>query len=74
MTSITSKYSKLSLPARKEVNDFVEFLFLKEKRKQLKQKSDFKKKILEVTQWSDDDCRIFDENRKLFNQWPIQKW
>ena len=74
MNDIAVKYNRLSKTARQEVNDFMDFLLSKQKTEKVKLLSNYKKRILNVSIWSDDDCKTFAENQKLFNQWNIQQW
>lgn len=57
---MSTKYSKLGKQAQKESTR--------------KFMARYKKKILEVSTWSESDLNAFDESRKLFNQWTIQEW
>ena len=34
----------------------------------------WKKDILDLPQWEEKDLSVFEENRKLFNQWNVQEW
>lgn len=36
--------------------------------------SEYRKKILTVSNWNDADINIFDENQKMFIQWKVEKW
>ena len=75
MADIALKYSLLSNNARKEVNDFLDFLLQKQKGKKNNSLSSYKKKILGVTTWSDSDIEVFQENQKRFNStWRPEKW
>lgn len=75
MADIVLKYSLLSNNARKEVNDFLDFLLQKQRGKKNHSLSSYKKKILGVTTWSDSDIEVFQENQKLFNStWRPEKW
>lgn len=75
MADIVLKYSLLSNNARKEVNDFLDFLLQKQREKKNNSLSSYKKKILGVTTWSDSDIEVFQENQKLFNStWRPEKW
>ncbi len=69
------KYELLNASEKKEVGDFIDFLFSKKKR-QVKHKSvsDYKKKILSVSTWSEEDVKIFEENRIKLNQWKPETW
>ena len=75
MSDITLKYSLLNNSARKEVNDFLDFLLQKQREKRGNSLSTYKKKILGVTTWSDSDIEVFNMNEKLFNSsWRPEKW
>lgn len=36
--------------------------------------SDYKKKILSVSVWTDADVALLENNLKKFNTWKIEKW
>lgn len=74
MSDIVVKYNRLNKFARKEVIDFMDFLLSKQKTTKTSFLSNYKSKILNVSVWSETDVRIFDENRKLFNQWGVPEW
>jgi hypothetical protein len=67
------KYELLNTSEKKEVNDFIEFLFSKKKR-EVASMSNYKKKILSVGVWSDEDVKIFEENNTKMNQWKPESW
>ena len=67
MSEIVVKYNKLDKTARKELNDFMDFLLNKQKNTNPMALSAYKSKILNVSVWSDSDLKVFDENQKLFN-------
>lgn len=60
--------------AKQEVNDFMDFLLSKQKEKRNNSLSEYKKRILSVSVWSDSDIQVFKENQKLFNSWTIEEW
>ncbi len=75
MADIVLKYSLLNNGARKQVNDFLDFLLQKQKKKGGNSLSSYKKKILGVATWSDSDIEVFQMNQKLFNSsWRPEKW
>ena len=72
---IVLKYSLLNNNARKQVNDFLDFLLQKQRGKGGNPLSSYKKKILGVTTWSDSDLEAFQMNQKLLNSsWKAEKW
>jgi len=71
----TLKYDLLGPFEKKEVQDFIDFLFSKNKEvKQSAPSGDYKKKILSVSTWSENDVKVFEENRKHFEQWHPPVW
>lgn len=69
MNDIAVKYSLLDKFAKKEIDDFMDFLLSKQKGNTNEAMSAYKKKILEVSTWSDTDLKTFDEKLKgLFNR------
>lgn len=74
MCNIVLKYNSLSKTAKQEVNDFMDFLLSKQKLHKTNPLSEYKNKILQVSQWTSADVKIFDENQILFNQWKPQEW
>ncbi len=74
MDDITIKYNKLNKYRKQELNDFLDFLLSRQKNEKKNPITDYKKKILTVSIWSENDCKIFHENRKSFNQWKVQEW
>jgi hypothetical protein len=74
MNDLTLKFNLLEPDARKQVLDFIEFLLSKELKSQDSVKSDYKKKILEVSVWSDADVDLMIQNQQNFNQWKAQEW
>ena len=53
MKDISVKYSLLNKKAKKEVNDFMDFLLYKQKGEKKTSLSAYKKKILHVSTWSE---------------------
>ena len=74
MSDIIIKYNRLSKTARKEVNDFMDFLLSKQKSNSPNLLTKYKNKILNVSKWTNSDLKIFEENQKLLNQWKSQEW
>ncbi len=74
MSDIVVKYNRLNKIARQEVNDFMDFLLSRQKTNKTNFLTPYKNKILNVSDWSDSDLKIFEENQKLFNQLRVQEW
>jgi len=74
MNDLVSKYNSLEATAQKEVNDFVEFLLSRQKKKPAKKLSDYKKKILAVSVWSASDVKGLKKGQKLFDKWTAKEW
>ena len=74
MTDIVVKYNSLNKTARQEVNDFMDFLLSRQKSIKADLQTAYKTKILGVSVWSDTDCKFFEENQNLLNQWRVPEW
>ncbi len=74
MSDIIIKYNRLNKIARQEVSDFLDFLISRQKTIKTNSFSAYKTRILNVSVWTSDDCNIFAENQKQFNQWNVQEW
>ncbi len=73
MDNAILKYEQLPPLEKKEVADFIDFLFTK-LRKPKSDSSNTKKREFPESVWSEEDLKIFEENRKLFNQWEPPTW
>ncbi len=67
--ALVNRFEILPEQAKKEAYDFIEFLI--EKKAQKKKKID-KRKLLEVSCWSEDDIKAVEEAGKALNQWEIE--
>jgi len=74
MTDLALKYNLLDSSAKREVLDFMDFLLTKETKLKKSVKSDYKKKILNVSVWSDSDIDLVIKNQQKLNQWKAQDW
>lgn len=72
MDKLQLKYNSLDITSKKEVRAFIDFLSGKMKTSQ-KKKQDYKKRILEVSTWSDKDVESIKENQS-FNQFKSEEW
>lgn len=74
MNDISIKYNLLNKTAKQEIADFIDFLLTKNKKEVKKATlSNYKKKILQVSVWTEKDLKIFDNNKKLMGQWKVEK-
>ena len=74
MSDIVVKYNRLNKFARKEVNDFMDFLLSKQKTPKTSFLNSYKSKTLNVSVWTASDLKIFDEDQKTSNQWSAPEW
>ena len=69
------KYQKLDPIHQKQLLDYVDNLLADQHLKGSKENlSEWKKKILDVSVWSEDDIAEMEKNAKLLNKWTIPKW
>ncbi len=66
MNDIAIKYNKLNKTRRQELNNFLDYLLSRQKNDKKNLLTGYKKKILSVSIWSDEDCRLIEENQKAF--------
>ncbi len=73
MSELLIKYNQLDALQKQELLDFLDFL-LSKKKKQQPDLNDYKKKLLEISVWSEEDLAIFEENKKRFDEWQPTEW
>ena len=74
MNELLTKYHALSPETQQQVDDFLDFMLTKDQEKKTFDMKAWKEKIKEVSVWSEEDVAVFEENRKLFNQWKSPEW
>ena len=74
MKEVMSRYNLLDKEDQKEVIDFLDFLLYKKSKEAKFDLDGYKRKIMNISVWSEADMLTFDENAKLLNQWQIEKW
>lgn len=74
MTDLTLKFNLLEPDAKRQVLDFMEFLLSKKMKSEEPVNTDYKKKILKVSVWSDADIDLIIQNQQNINQWKAQEW
>ena len=72
--SILTKYQSLSPEAKKQAEVFLDFMLSNQKVSKSFNMTEWKDKIKEIPEWSEEDIAVFEENRKLFNQWSASSW
>jgi hypothetical protein len=68
MTDIALKYYQLDSSSKKEVVDFLDFLLARNVKSTKHRMTDYKKKILKVSVWSDSDINLMIQNQQNTNQ------
>lgn len=74
MHELLTKYNALSPQGKQEVNDFLDFMLSKYQDKKPFDIKAWKEKIKEVSVWTEEDVKVFEENSKIFNQWKTEEW
>ncbi|WP_373521517.1 hypothetical protein [Aquiflexum sp.] len=74
MNDILEKYNQLSPDYQKQVNDFLDFILDKSKDDKSFEMKNWKNKILNISTWTDEDIKSFDEVQQHFNQWKVKEW
>jgi hypothetical protein len=74
MSDISTKYNNLDKVAKQELDDFLDYLLSRQRNSKQNPIEEYKQRILSVSTWDENDCNVFEENRKTMNQWTIQNW
>ncbi len=74
MNEIALKYNMLNQRGKREVNDLLDKLLSKQASARQISTAEYKKRILKISVWSEDDLKVFKENQEIFNQWTIEEW
>lgn len=72
MNDIHENYNLLDEPSKKMVRAFIHSLLSKKKAATSEMKT-YRKNLLKVSQWSDEDIATMDENRKLLDAWKLRE-
>jgi hypothetical protein len=73
MGDLAGKIAALDPQSRELVMSFVDMLLSKNKKEPFNLE-EYKKRIQNVSVWTEEDETAMAENAKLFNQWTIEKW
>jgi hypothetical protein len=74
MDQLTLKYNKLNEFSKKEISDFLDFLLSKEVKNKKTKTEEYKREILKVSTWTEDEITDLENNIKYFGRWDIQEW
>ncbi len=69
MSELELKFNSLNLNEQRIILDMMNLLLLRKNPSKL---SEYKKKILTISTWSEDDLKVFEEN-KIVN-WNVSSW
>ena len=72
MGELVSKFELLDAEGKQQLLDYLDFL-LSRKRKKFDYEA-YRKRILTVGTWTDDDIAPIEEARQLINKWEIKEW
>ncbi|MBV6443564.1 MAG: hypothetical protein DYG98_22685 [Haliscomenobacteraceae bacterium CHB4] len=72
MGELISKFELLDPAGKQQLLDYLEFLLSKKEKKF--DYEEYRKKILEVSVWSEEDVAVFDEIRQGFKNWKVKEW
>lgn len=74
--SILNKFELLDTERQKQLLDFLEFLLFQQKTKHAEEFNyqEYKRNILSIGTWSDEDVANIEEAKKALNKWQVQEW
>ncbi len=72
MGDLLLKFDLLDNISKIEVLDYLEYLL--HKNKKVNKLSTYKKQILKVSVWTEEDINYLKDNLKQLNKWPETKW
>ncbi len=74
MDELIVKFGMLNAAKRQEILDFLDFLLSKQEKEDTEDFSSYKAKILKVSNWSEEDIKLMQANRKKMNAWQVPEW
>ncbi|MCO6491785.1 MAG: hypothetical protein J5I98_25445 [Phaeodactylibacter sp.] len=74
MEELLMKFGLLDSIKRQEILDFLDFLLNKQKKERALNFKSYKKQILQVSTWSEEDIAEMETNSKRLSQWQAPKW
>ncbi len=72
MNELLIKYESLDSVLQQQVLSFVNYLLSVNKTAKPINISDYKKKLLNIFTWEEEDIEVFEQNKKYFKQWNTQ--
>jgi hypothetical protein len=73
MNKLLKKYNSLDRDSKILLLRFIDFLSI-ESQNRVNSIKDYKKRILNISEWNDDDLLIYDNIKTNFQKWNIEKW
>jgi hypothetical protein len=73
MGELVSKFELLDPEGKQQLLDFLEFLLEKRKEEKFDYEA-YRKRILTVGVWTDEEIAPLEEARQLVNNWKVQEW
>ena len=74
MNEVLVKYNELDILMQQQVLEFMDYLLSKKDTVKPVNMSEYKKRLLDISTWSEDSIKVFYENVKSFNQWNIAEF
>ncbi len=74
MNDISLKYELLDKSSKNLVSELMDFLLSRAKSAEQKTHKSYRDRILDVSVWSDEDMKLFNDNQKRYGQWMPKEW
>ena len=74
MTDLLVKYQQLNHSHRQQLKDFLDFLLSKQKKQKGFDMEAYRKRILGVSVWSEEDIQELIQNSSCMNNWKVEEW
>ncbi len=74
MEELLHKFNLLDSASKKELGDYLDFLLSRTSRPGNGNMKSYKRKILTVSTWTDEDIKAFHDVAQLFSQWKPANW
>lgn len=74
MGDLLSKFELLDAEGKQQLLDYLDFLISKKKKKAKFDVNAYRKNLLKVSVWSEEDIAPIEEARQLVNNWKVKEW